>query len=299
MASHHEIMDFIENIRGELPTRLHGFYEEAVDRALEEQHKRGKEFARKIIETNPMIRREFDHQKEEEGILAIVVLIIGFLGGAALMYLFDPDRGAQRRASILGQVNQAADQASGSLRDTADQVRDEANRFASNVSDTVKNTADQASNTVNKAVSNGSDTVKDTTDVANKAVDNASYTLKNSSTEVRDVANKAVSSASGTAKQSAGQVGAAVSDATLMARVRTEVAKNVRAPGSIDVTVNQGVVTLKGQVQASEVKGLVEQVQALSGVKSVDNLLEVHDATPSAGAPSGAGSAPGNNGMPR
>ena len=54
-----------------------------------------------------MIRREFDHQKEEEGILAIFVLIVGLLGGAALMYLFDPDRGEQRRASLLGQVNQA------------------------------------------------------------------------------------------------------------------------------------------------------------------------------------------------
>src|SRR5215218_993456 len=132
MASHHEIMDFIENIRAEMPARLHHFYEEAVDRALEEQQRRGREFAHQIIRRNPMIRKEWNRQKEEEGILAIVVLIIGFLGGAALMYLFDPDRGEQRRASILGQVNRAADQASESLKDTVDQVRDEANKVVGN-----------------------------------------------------------------------------------------------------------------------------------------------------------------------
>jgi gas vesicle protein len=271
MASHHEIMDFIENIRGEMPARLHGFYEEAVDRALEQQNKRGKDFARQIIRRNPMIRREFDHQKEEEGILAIFVLIVGLLGGAALMYLFDPDRGAQRRASILGQVNHAADQVRDDASHTVEQVRDEANRVAGNVSDSVKDAVGQA----------------------DKAVDQASDAVKATSTQVRDSASKAVSSASGATKEAAGQVGAAVSDATLMARVRAEVAKDVRAPGSIEVTVTQGVVTLKGQVQASEVKGLIEQVQTLSGVKSVDNLLEVHDATPS------VGSAPGNNGTPR
>jgi gas vesicle protein len=293
MASHHEIMDFIENIRGEMPARLHSIYEEAVDKALEQQNKRGKDFARKIIETNPMIRREFDHQKEEEGILAIFVLIIGFLGGAALMYLFDPDRGEQRRASILGQVNHAADQVRDDASHTVEQVRDEANRVVGNISETVKSTADQASDAVNKVVGNASDAADQVQDDAKKAVNKAADNLKDTTTQVKDQASKAVSSASGAAKDTAGQVGAAVSDATLMARVRTEVAKDVRAPGSIEVTVTQGVVTLKGQVQASEVKGLVEQVQALSGVKSVDNLLEVHDATPS------VGSAPGNNGTPR
>jgi len=231
MASHHEIMDFIENIRAEMPERLHHFYEEAVDRALEEQQRRGREFAHQIIKRNPMIRKEWNRQKEEEGILAIVVLIIGFLGGAALMYLFDPDRGEQRRASLLGQVNHAADQVSESLKDTT--------------------------------------------------------------TQVQHQASKAVSSVSGTGKETAGQVNAAVSDATLSARVRVEIAKDVRAPGAIEVTVAQGVVTLKGKVQASEVKELVEKIQVTPGVKSVENRLEIHDATPS------VGSAPGNNGTPR
>jgi len=282
MASHHEIMDFIENIRGEIPPRLHSIYEEAVDKALEQQNKRGKDFARKIIETNPLIRREFEHQQQEEGILAIFVLAIGFLAGAAAMYLFDPERGEQRRASLLGQVYHAADQVRDDANHSVGQVRDEATKVVGNISETVKKTADQADKTVN----------------------NASDSLKDGATQVRDSASKAVSSASSTVKEATNQAAgaaasAAVSDATLMTKVRAEVAKDVRAPGSIEVTVNGGVVTLKGQVQASEVKGLVTNVQALSGVKSVDNLLEVHDATPSAGAPSGAGSAPGNNGTPR
>ena len=118
MASHHEIVDFIENIRSELPPRLHAFYEEAVDRALEEQHRRGRDFAHQIIKRNPMIRREFEHQQQEEGILAIFVLFIGFLGGAALMYLFDPDRGEQRRASLLGQAHHASE----SVKEAVDQA---------------------------------------------------------------------------------------------------------------------------------------------------------------------------------
>ncbi len=251
MASHHEIVDFIENIRAEMPARLHGLYEEAVDRALEQQNKRGKEFAKQIIKNSPMIRREFDHQKEEEGVLAIFVLIVGFLGGAALMYLFDPDRGEQRRASLLGQVNHAAEQA-----------RDE----------------------VNSTLQQATDSVKDAVGQADKAVDTASNNLKEASTQVRDSASKAVSSASGTVKETAGQVkgtveNAAVSDATLSARVRVEIAKDVRSPGAIEVTINQGVVTLKGQVQASEVKGLIEKLEATPGVKSVENRLEIHDAT--------------------
>ncbi len=283
MASHHEIMDFIENIRGELPARLHGFYEEAVDRALEQQNKRGKDFAKQIIKNSPMIRKEWEHQQREEGVLAIFVLVVGFLGGAALMYLFDPDRGTKRRAALLGQVNHAAEQVRDDASQTVEQVRDEASKVVGNISETVKNTADQASDAVNKVVGNASDTVKDAVGQADKAVDEASDAVKDTSKQVRDSASKAVSGASGSVKETAGQVNAAVSDATLAVRVRAEVAKDVRAPGSVEVTVNGGVVTLKGQVQASEAKGLVTNVKALSGVKSVDNLLEIHDATPSTG----------------
>jgi len=182
---------------------------------------------------------------------------------------------------------------------TVEQVRDEASKVVGNISETVKNTADQASDAVNKVVGNASDGVKDAVGQADKAVDEASDSVKDGVTQVRDSANKAVSSASGTVKDTAGQVNAAVSDATLAARVRVEIARAVRSPGAIEVSINEGVVTLKGQVPAGEVKGLVEKVQATSGVKSVENRLEVHDATPSAGAPSGAGSAPGNNGVPR
>ena len=249
MASHHEIVDFIENIRSEMPARFHGFYEEAVDRALEQQHKRGREFAKQIIKSNPMMRSEWNRQKEEEGLLAIFVLVIGFLGGAALMYLFDPDRGEQRRASLFGQVNHAeqsvkdaAEHAEQSVKNTADQVRDEANKVVHHASDSVKDTADQ----------------------------------------VRDEASKAVSSASSSAKAASEQINAAVSDVTLTARVRAEIAKDVRAPGAIEVAVSAGVVTLKGQIPATEVKGLVEKLQAISGVKKVDNRLEIHDA-PAAG----------------
>jgi hyperosmotically inducible protein len=257
MASHHEIIDFIENIRAEIPGHLHGFYEEAVDRALEQQHKRGKEFARQIIETNPMIRSEWNHKNEEEGFLAIFVLVIGFLGGAALMYLFDPDRGDQRRASLLGQVNhaeqsvkQAAEHAEESVKHAAEQVRDEAS----------------------KAVGHASDSVK-------SAVDQAEQVVKDTSTQ----ANKAASSATASASSAASQASAAVSDATLTARVRAEIARAVHSPGAIEVTINQGVVTLKGQVPSTEAKGLVEKVQAVAGVKSVESRLEINDAPAASG----------------
>jgi uncharacterized membrane protein len=67
-----------------------------------------------------------------------------------------------------------------------------------------------------------------------------------------------------------------VSDEVLVERVRSTVGRAVRHPGSIEVSANQGQITLSGPILADEVGRLISRVQSVRGVKSVENQLEVH-----------------------
>jgi uncharacterized membrane protein len=79
-------------------------------------------------------------------------------------------------------------------------------------------------------------------------------------------------------------------DWILEQRARAELGWLVRFPGSIEVSVNQGRLTLGGPVLRSEVENLLERMGTLRGVKQLDNQLEVH-ASPEA--------VPGLQGNPR
>jgi osmotically-inducible protein OsmY len=68
-----------------------------------------------------------------------------------------------------------------------------------------------------------------------------------------------------------------VSDETLVARVRSEMGRVVTHTRAIDVTANQGRVTLRGNILASEVDSLLRTVRAVPGVQDVDNQLRLHD----------------------
>lgn len=67
-----------------------------------------------------------------------------------------------------------------------------------------------------------------------------------------------------------------VSDATLEARVRSEIGHEISHPGAIEVTARGGRVTLSGPILADEVDRLIARVALVSGVSDVVNRLEVH-----------------------
>jgi hypothetical protein len=68
-----------------------------------------------------------------------------------------------------------------------------------------------------------------------------------------------------------------VDDRVLEERVRSELGFLVRHPSSIDVQVNDGIVTLSGPVLADEVRQLVRGVARVRGVRDAENRLEVHE----------------------
>ena len=68
-----------------------------------------------------------------------------------------------------------------------------------------------------------------------------------------------------------------VSDEKLVARVRSKLGRAVAHPSAIEVTAENGVITLSGPVLASEAANLVRYVGNVSGVNSVANQLDVHE----------------------
>ncbi len=61
------------------------------------------------------------------------------------------------------------------------------------------------------------------------------------------------------------------------ARVRSKLGRAVRRPHAIHVAVNQGHVTLSGQILASEVDQLLNRIRAIRGVTGIENRLEAHE----------------------
>ena len=118
--------DLIDRIRDELPTRVHDAFNEAVERAAEQGREQRRYVARRMLDRNPWVRAERRRQQQRTTVLSLLMLVVGFVGGAALMYLFDPERGNRRRAFLRGQADSALNEVSGSLegraRDVADRV---------------------------------------------------------------------------------------------------------------------------------------------------------------------------------
>ncbi|HVM12506.1 MAG TPA: BON domain-containing protein, partial [Actinomycetota bacterium] len=74
-----------------------------------------------------------------------------------------------------------------------------------------------------------------------------------------------------------GQPYAAPNDQTLAAKVESEVFRRVQVPkGSININVEEGVVVLRGEVgDAKQIAALEKAVNAVDGVRGVDNLLHL------------------------
>ena len=67
-----------------------------------------------------------------------------------------------------------------------------------------------------------------------------------------------------------------VDDRVLAERVRSKVGTVVKHPRSIDVTAENGRVTLSGPILAHEVNRLIDTVQGVRGVVDVENRLDMH-----------------------
>jgi uncharacterized protein YjbJ (UPF0337 family)/cation transport regulator ChaB len=275
MAARHEINELLENIRAELPTRAHELFEEAVQRAAEGQRHGRKRIEREMRHRNPWERQK-RHYQEQEGALAIFMLVVGFLGGLAFMYLFDPERGEKRRAALRGQAERLADEVEAEANRVRGEVTEAADKAADSLRDQVSKTADDASGSLKDAASQANKTATGVSVQVSKAASSASDSLKEATTQVKNAASEV--------KQRVES--AATSDATLLPRVRVEIARNVRSPGSIEIEVKDGAVMLTGQIRAGEVQTLVEKINALPGVRSVDNRLEIHDALENTSSPS-------------
>jgi len=67
------------------------------------------------------------------------------------------------------------------------------------------------------------------------------------------------------------------SDRVVGERVRSKLGRCVSHPSAIQVAAHDGQVTLTGHVLASEVAQLIWAVHGVTGVRSVDNQLAVHE----------------------
>src|SRR5438045_807898 len=65
-------------------------------------------------------------------------------------------------------------------------------------------------------------------------------------------------------------------DQILVARVRSKIGRIVSHPSSLDVSADNGVVTLRGPILEHELESLLECVASVDGVNQVRNELEPH-----------------------
>jgi hypothetical protein len=68
-----------------------------------------------------------------------------------------------------------------------------------------------------------------------------------------------------------------VSDDTLVERVRAKLGRASTHPRAIDVLANDGVVTLRGPILASEVDDVLAITRSVRGVEDVINYLQAHE----------------------
>ena len=66
-------------------------------------------------------------------------------------------------------------------------------------------------------------------------------------------------------------------DNVIAARVRSKLGRAVSHPHAVRVAVDQGRVTLSGQILASEIDQLLNRVSSVRGVTGVENKLEAHE----------------------
>lgn len=90
----------------------------------------------------------------------------------------------------------------------------------------------------------------------------------------RDLRNRAVGTISAVQSRFSSEQ---PDDSVLVDRVRSKLGRIVSHPSAVEVTVNNGNVSLSGPILADEVPHLLSCVKWIPGVKDVNNNLEVHE----------------------
>ncbi len=136
------------------------------------------------------------------------VALIGGVGlGAALMYMFDPDRGKRRRALVQDKVTAAGHKAE---------------------------------------------------DLAGKMTRDVRNRIYGTAAEIKSLFSHEE-----------------VSDDVLVARVRSKLGRLPVDDGALNVTANNGIITLSGPVLTDKLPKVLRSLRFVRGVKGIDNLLEV------------------------
>ena len=138
------------------------------------------------------------------------VALIGGVGlGAALMYMFDPDRGKRRRTLVQDKVTAAGHKAE---------------------------------------------------DLAGKMTRDVRNRIYGTAAEIKSLFSHEE-----------------VSDDVLVARVRSRLGRVPVDDGALDVTANNGIITLRGPVLTDELPKVLRSARFVRGVKGIDNRLDVHN----------------------
>jgi osmotically-inducible protein OsmY len=218
------------------------------------------------------------------------LLLIGGLGlGAGLIYMLDPQRGERRRVRARAQMRTYRHQADGLLGQTRSLLARTRTPFSS----TWRRDERQLARAWPAGVANGFLTLscvglgaglmymldprmgkRRRALVYDKACAYWRRTGNVLGKTARDVSNRTRGLAADVRTQLTG--GDRPEDRVLVARVRAHIGHIVSQPSAIDVTAQQGLVTLSGSIPANEVAKLLSTVEAVSGVSEVVNQLEVH-----------------------
>lgn len=83
------------------------------------------------------------------------------------------------------------------------------------------------------------------------------------------------------------------SESVLIARVRSELGRVCSHPSAISAAASAGVITLSGDVLASEVERIFDAVKGVRGVERVENDLQTHSSADGVPALQGGRSRPG------
>jgi hypothetical protein len=68
-----------------------------------------------------------------------------------------------------------------------------------------------------------------------------------------------------------------VPDNKLVARIKSKMGRYVSHPSAVNVAARNGHVTLSGPILADETRALIDCVNGVPGVRSVESRLDVHD----------------------
>ncbi|HEX6314352.1 MAG TPA: SRPBCC family protein, partial [Gemmatimonadaceae bacterium] len=110
--------------------------------------------------------------------------------------------------------------------------------------------------------------------LADKVVHAAHVAGDAAGTTGRDLANHARGAAAVAKRRLHSKDG---DDEVIAERVRAELGRVVSHPGAIEVDVDEGLVTLRGDVLAREVADLLDCVERVRGVDDVANMLQYHE----------------------